>query len=655
MQLRNLIFVFLFCLSLSACGKFSYTVYSPDKQIKAIVHPNPLRYQLIYDGDTITDLAHPSLSFQDGTVWNGDDRYVRTMRRYRGVVNPVVGKNSSIMDHFNELTLSYGTYQVVFRAYNEGFAYRFVATGRLVDSLTIISEQAEFPLRNDPKVIYGESPKITTWAVPNHVYDHVSSIDSGVHSITPTVFLYDTALIVVVAESDVHNYPGMFLIKQPAGLVGYWATSPKTWELGSYLSCCTVVTERHDYLARVPGNHTFPWRIIIPTKDDKTLLNNELVYLLAEPCKIDDTSWIKPGKTAWEWWHCAMVPDAPFPSGPKNLSTQLYKYYIDFAAENGLEYMLIDDGWNDKFHPFDVNPNIDIHEVIRYGKEKGVDIWLWAVFSTMSQDPCTYMDTLASWGATGLKIDFFERDDDQAMFWYEEFARLAAERHLMLDYHGCSKPYGLNRTYPNVLTFEAVRGHECSKWDTTSNPDYRLQLLYNRCLAGPIDYTPGAMRNCYMSQFKPIDPGWPSGIGTRCQDLAMYVLFDQYLAMLIDSPDAYRQDSTTLRYLSHVPVVWDETLPLDGRVGEKAVVAKRSGDTWYVAGMCSWQPTTITVSFDFLEPSTTYHMQSFTDVPSDTIDASHYSYIETQVTCDSQSVVHMAGGGGFVYVLTPVQ
>ena len=319
-------------------------------------------------------------------------------------------------------------------------------------------------------------------------------------------------------ESDLNNYPGMYLRKEDGKMKGYWATYPKTIEMGSWGNFITVVKERENYLARTAGNHAFPWRMAIVAKDDKELLTNEMIYLLAKPQQIKDTDWIRPGKATWEWWHCAILEKAPFPSGHQNLSTQMYKYYIDFASENKIPYLLVDAGWSNVFNHADLNKNIDIKEVIRYGKEKKVGVWLWTDAATLFQHPLCYLDSISKWGAVGVKIDFFDRDDAQIIPQYENLAKACAERHLMVDFHGCSKPTGLHRAYPNILSYEAMRCAECFKWDTTSNPDYQLQCIFARMLGGGIDYTPGSMRNSTLEKFKPIDPGLPSSLGTRSHE-----------------------------------------------------------------------------------------------------------------------------------------
>lgn len=644
----------LFVLLLSACAGQDHCISSPDSRLSVIIDSKSLSYTLYYDSVQITASTPIAMYIEGGDIWDGGTPKRAKTTKVRDNVHPVVGKNDVIRESYNELLLVYNGYSVAFRAYDGGFAYRFMARGQEKDSIIVVNEQAPFLFLSDPSVIFGETSNFTSWELSNTLYPSVSAIDSGKYAITPTV-LTDSlnAMIFVVAESDLHNYPGMYLQKRKDGLYGYWAQSPREVAMGSWGNFVTVVKEREDNIATVPGNEAFPWRIIIPTTDDASLLNNELIYLLAEPCKIEDTSWIVPGKATWEWWHCAILPDAPFPNGHKVLNTQVYKYYIDFAAENGLEYLLIDAGWNNLFRPTEFNPDVDVHEIIRYGQERGVGVWLWMVASTLMHYPHQYLDSVSAWGAAGVKIDFFDRDDDDVMRQYEELARACAERHLLVDFHGCSKPTGLQRTYPNVLNFEAVRGQECAKWDYSTNPDYRMQFIFGRMLAGPIDYTPGSMRNCNRDVFQPRDPGLPSSLGTRCNEMAMYILLDDYFAMLCDTPDAYRHDSTILRYLQQVPVVWNETRPLSAKVGHHAVVAKRTGDRWYVGGMCGYAGDTSVVNLDFLCHGKTYTLELYEDTEENINDATLYRYRTMEVTSESTLSVVMQPGGGFMMVLTP--
>ena len=632
---------------LSSCAK-EIVLTSPDNNTVAVIDVNTGAYSLTYKDQLVVENACPTISFADSTRWGNQKARRYTTSQIRKLQHPLYGKNSEIKDEYNSLTLCYSGYQLVFRMYDGGLAYRFVGKGSEHDTLTVTEEYAPFHLLSDPSVFWGDTITFTSWELDNKYYEAVSKIPVGRYAQTPTPFVDNkNNLTHIVAEADLHDYPGMFLLKTDEGLNGYWAYSPSKVEYGSW-GFVLVATERHDYLARVPGNHSFPWRILMTTDDDRTLLTNEMIWLLSEPCKVKDTDWIRPGKATWEWWHCHILENAPFDY--RKLSTDLYKYYIDFASENKLEYLLVDAGWNDLFHPTRLNPRVDIHEVIRYGNEKNVGVWVWLGACAVIENPA-WLDTIASWGVKGVKIDFFDRDDNIMQQAYEMLAERCADDHLLVDFHGCSKPTGLSRAYPNVLNYEAVRGEECCKWDTTSNPRYRTEFVFSRQLAGPMDYTPGSMRNCNRSTFVPRDPGLPSTLGTRSQELALYVVLDQPFAMLCDSPDEYRKDSAVLGYLSEVPVTWNKTIPLFGKLGRYAVVAKQTGDKWYVAGINNWDKRDVTLCFDFLTDGVIYTAECFFDTEQCADDATDYEHTYKNIDASQSLTITMQSGGGFVMVI----
>ena len=644
--------IFLFSATLVSQN---YKLASPDKKVKlTIVNDSILSYSLIYHGETVTGFSSLGMTLNTGKrLGYGDKIIMKTNHHEKSIVKLVTGDFKKINNEYNELKLTFDPgYSVCFRLYNEGMAYRFEAEGQAADSITIQSEKAEFRLSDNPAVIFPETNNFTSWELSHKLYNAMSDIDNGKYGITPVLFDNKRqGLKVVIAESDLNNYPGMYLQRQGGSMMGFWALYPKEVVMGSWGNFVTVVKERTDYIARTTGNQTFPWRIIIVSDDDRELLTNNMIFLLAKPQQIENTDWIKPGKAAWEWWHCAILEKAPFENGYKNLSTQLYKYYIDFAAENKIEYLLIDAGWSNLFKPNELNPKVDVKELIRYAKGKEVGVILWTVASTLMKYPHQYLDSISSWGAAGVKIDFFDRDDAKIIPQYEELAKACAERKLLVDFHGCSKPTGLNRAYPNILSFEAVRGLECSKWDTSTNPDYRLQFIFSRMLAGPIDYTPGSMRNSNLKNFKPIDPGLPMSLGTRCQELAEYVVIRSSLIMLADSPDEYRKYPDILNYLSQVPASWDETRVLSAKVGEYAVVAKRKGKTWYVAGMNAWGERKLNVDFSFLGRNKTINSQLFTDTEISNDDPNQYQSKNITLNTSKPLEVYMASGGGFVTII----
>lgn len=634
------------------CHAAHFELQSPNGRLQmSISNDTRLVYSLSMDGNEVVATSPIGMLMNDGRIWNGAAPIVDVAKRsHDAIVNPLFGKNKSIRDNYNELKISFNDYDVYFRLYNEGAAYRFVGTGNSSDSLVVAHETATFNLTCNPAVTLPDTTTYTSWEVTHSMYDHLSDMKDGEWGLTPMIFDNRTHdYKVVVAESDLHNYPGMYLRKEQGVMCGHWAQYPRKVEMGSWGNFITVVTERENYLARTSAQHAFPWRIIMVSDNDCDLYTNEMIYLLAKPQQITDTDWIRPGKATWEWWHCAILENAPFPS--RTLSTQLYKYYIDFASENNIEYLLVDAGWSNVFNHLDCNPDIDIKEVIRYGKEKNVGVWLWTVAATLFHNKHVYLDSISAWGAAGVKIDFFDRDDAGIIPEYEELARACAERHLMVDFHGCSKPTGLHRAYPNILTYEAMRGAECAKWDTSSDPVYRLQNAFTRMLCGGTDYTPGSMRNATRETFRPIDGQLPMTLGTRCGDMALYLIIDSPFSMLADSPDEYRKYPDLLKYLAQVPTVWDETKALKARYGEYLVVARRSGDVWYVGGINDWNSRTHTIDLSFLPQGVEYEAELFCDTPHSNTDANVYKREEKRVTSAHKLNIKTEQGGGFVMIL----
>ncbi len=575
-----------------------------------------------------------------------------TYDRYRGKIYPLYGKFKELDDSYNEVIIDFDLYSLIFRAYNEGVAYRFIT--EMEGKIIIVDEIANFNIPSNPSVILPETGNYTSWELMYIDYDSHASIHDNKRSIIPILLDRKDGIKVIINESDVRNYPGMYLTKNEQGFKGGFALYPDSVSLGSWGNFVSVVRSRKDYIAKVDGCTTFPWRVLSATDDDRDLLTNELVYKLAAPLQIEgDLTWIKPGKAAWEWWHDAMLPDAPIPSGMDNRNTALYKYYIDFAAEYGLEYLLIDAGWSNIFDLSSVNKNTDVRWLIEYGKSRNVGIFLWCTSTALKDNADTYLKMISDWGAVGVKVDFFDRDDQLEMEWYEVLAATAAKYKLMVNYHGCSKPTGLHRAYPNIITYEAVRGAECSKWDLTANPKHHVVFPFLRMLNGSIDYTPGSMRNASPQLFKPIDEGMPYSQGTRCHQLGMYVVYDQYMAMLCDAPTAYRKFSDIMEFLSAVPVTFDYTHILDAKVGEYILTAKQDGDRWFVGGMTNWEAREVIVDFSFLPDDGHYIATIYRDGDNANLYAEEYVCETLDITSTDRINLRMAQGGGLAIMVMP--
>ncbi|WP_197492248.1 glycoside hydrolase family 97 protein [Arachidicoccus ginsenosidimutans] len=622
-----------------------FSLQSPDKKIKAeITVSDSIVYDVRFNNSLVLNSSGISMTLNKAVIGKNcsiKNIHTKTVNQTIDFIN---GKFDKLKDNYNELTIDFdNNYSVIFRAYDEGIAYRFVTN--FSDSIKVMHEQADFNIVHPTSAIVAETDNYTAWEL-SYTYPSFSKIPEDKHAITPALFTDKNGTRIVIAESDVLDYPGMYLQKSNNTMQGLWANYPSKTVMGSWGNFVSVVKERAPYIAYTKGSRSFPWRIVMVTNDDKSLLTNELVYKLATPCQLQNTNWIKPGKAAWEWWHDALLPGADIPSGMDNRTTQLYNYYVDFAAKNHLEYMMIDAGWSNVYDIQKPNPKIDIRAVISHAKSEHVGVFLWCVATSLLKNLDANLDYIKSLGAAGLKVDFFDRDDQLAIASMEQIAKAAAARHLMIDFHGCTKPTGLQRAYPDILNYEAVRGQECDKWDTTANPEHHLTFIFTRMLGGPLDYTPGGMRNKTKADFKPIGEGLPSVMGTRCHELAMYVVFDQPLAMLCDAPTVYEKYPDVLKFLSIVPTTFDDTKVLAARVGEYALLAKRKGNDWFVGGMTNWTERNLNMDFSFLPKGKTFTAEIYSDTKDDAEDATKYNYKTITVTHETRIPLHFVSGGG---------
>ena len=453
---------------------------------------------------------------------------------------------------------------------------------------------------------------------------------------------------IVITEADLEDYPGMYLYNPTGGkaLRGNFAPYPAKEVQGGHNELQLLVTEREDFIARTSGTRTFPWRVFAIAGRDIQLADNDMVYRLAAPSRVEDVSWIKPGKVAWDWWNTWNLYGVDFKSGINN---ETYKYYIDFAADHGIEYVILDEGWavNKKADLFQVVPAIDLPELVAYGKERGVGIVLWAGFYATERDLERACKHYSEMGIKGFKVDFLDRDDQKIADFTYRLAETAAKYRLFLDMHGYHKPAGIQRTYPNVLNFEGVFGLEQMKWtsEKTDMVTYDVTIPFIRMLAGPMDYTQGAMRNATRRNFRAVGSEAMSQ-GTRCRQLAEYVIFESPFNMLCDSPSNYMREPECTEFIASVPTTWDETVGLDGRVGEYVSIARRKGDTWYVGGMTDWNARTLTIDLGFLGEGA-YTAELFRDGVNADKAARDYKRESVEIPADRKLTVKMAPGGGF--------
>jgi alpha-glucosidase len=568
------------------------------------------------------------------------------------ISSPIYKKNE-IKDAYNELTLSFAdNYGLEFRAYDQGVAYRFTTTEK--KEILITGEEVALNFKEDhPTVaayVRGEDSPISQqyFSSFENTYTHtsLSKLSSNRLIFMPLVVELNDGKKLCFTEADLENYPGLFLNNSQSNnaLQGIFAPVPKKTKQSGIQQ---VVEERENYIAKTTGARSFPWRVFAISTKDEELLNNDLVYTLASPSRISDDSWVKPGKVAWEWWHASNLDGVNFKAGMNN---DTYKYYIDFAAKYHIQYVLIDGGWTIGDELFQVAPDINIKSLIDYGKQKNVGIILWAGYWAIDKDMENVFLTYSAMGAKGFKIDFMDRDDQYMVNFYYRCAAMGAKYKMMLDFHGAYKPTGLQRTYPNVINFEGVFGMENLKW--TKDVDmvgYDVTMPFIRMLAGPVDYTQGAMRNATRNNYHPVNSE-PMSQGTRCHQLAEYVVFESPFCMLCDSPSNYEREQESTQFIAEVPSVWDETVPLDSKIGEYITIARRKGEVWYVGGLTNWNERNLKVNLSFLEENGKYRVELFKDGINANRIARDYVHENIELSAGKKELdVQLKPGGGFVF------
>lgn len=635
----------------SSSGLAPLSVTSPDGSLVVeISAADSLTYTVTRRGLPVLERSAIAMRFGDGRTLGRRLRAGGVSRRHvaRTVQAPFY-RQSEFEDEFNELRLALDDRgAVVFRVYDEGCAYRFETS--FDGECEVVDETAEFNFAGRPEYTAAFSDGLCN--AFQFCYDRCTADDmpSDKPVILPLAVDCGEAGRVLVCESDLESYPGMFLTPTADGLRGMFACLPDSCYNHSR-RCQRKVVTRHDCIARTVGTRTYPWRILVTVDDDAQLPVNNLVYALASGNRIGDTSWIRPGKSAWEWWNDYGLAGTDFEPG---VNTATYKAYIDFAAEYGLEYAVLDEGWYDPAggDVMTAVPEVDLEELVAYAGSKNVGLFLWAVANVLDdklEEACEYYSGL---GIKGFKVDFIDRDDQLAVELVYRLASVAAAHRLQLDLHGIYKPTGLNRTFPNILNFEGVFGLEEVKWSNPDMPSYDVTFPFIRMVQGPVDYTPGAYRNATRDGFA-IDYRRPMSQGTRAHQAAAYVVFDAPLAMLCDSPSLYDAEPDCTRFIASIPAVCDRTEILAGRMGEYIVTARRSGETWYVGGMTDWTPRELDVALAFLDEGRIYDAEILAD--SDSSDVAPQRYVISRRPVDSTTTLDMrlAPGGGFAIALRP--
>lgn len=644
---HNLLLLLFLSIAFGISAQKKAELQSPNGEIKVSLSiSDKIYYTISYNNDVLLEKNHLSLNLGNETLGLNPKLSGQKANKVNEVLTPVVPlKYSSVKNQYNSLLLTFkGDYSVEFRAFDDGIAYRFITNKK--GDVEVLGEDfaINFPSNY---LLHLQQPGgfKTAYEEP---YTHVESNEwkaTDRMSVLPILIDTKKKYKILISESDLSDYPCMFL--KGNGANGVQSTFPKApLEFGEDGDRSLKIVTEADYIAKTTGKRNFPWRYFVITKDDKQLIENTMTYRLATKSQLQDVSWIKPGQVSWEWWNEASPygPDVNFVAG-FNLDT--YKYYIDFASKYGIEYIIMDEGWAKSTRdPYTPNPKVDVHELIRYGKEKNVGIILWLTWLVVENNPDIFK-TFSEWGVKGVKIDFMDRSDQWMVNYYERIAKEAAKYNILVDYHGSFKPAGIEYKYPNILSYEGVRGMEQMEGCIPENSVY---FPFMRNAVGPMDYTPGAMISMQPERYCGHRPNSAS-IGTRAYQLALFVIFESGLQMLADNPTLYYRNEDCTKFITDVPVTWDETRALEAKAGEYALVAKRKGNKWYIGGITNNTERQLEISLDFLNAGTSYKMTSFEDGINAGRQAMDYRRKESHIKSGDKIQIKMVRNGGFAAVI----
>jgi alpha-glucosidase len=639
--------------SLSFVSGQKFELISPDGKLKTGIEIyQGINVTLSKDNKTVIKFGNISLETEIKASGNTEFKVQKTIRNsVNEILRPQIReKAETLTNAYNELEIRFKSGQAItFRLFNEGVAYRLSTSSK--DSLTIYSENLSVYFEAADSARFQSSPTFNScWETP---YEHmnISGIDPGKLCNIPFLVEKSQGPFVMITEADIFDFPGLWL--KGAGKSQLSAVSPpypKTLSYKGSIFDQGQVAEGQNYISRVKGTRTYPWRIFAVSDDEKALIANNMVYLLASPSVIEDVSWIKPGVVMFDWWAKSNIYGVDFKAG---INTETAKYFIDFCATHGFRYFMFDDGWCPEEDLLSPRPGLNMAEVTAYAQRKGVDIILWVLWHSLEGQWDEAFNQFKKWGIKGIKMDFMNRDDQPMVKFYEAVARKAAEEKMIVDFHGAYKPDGLSRKYPNVLTREALIEFEYNGWTQYDTPVHHNLLPYIRGFAGAMDYIPATLRNSTKDNFRPVGD-YPMGQGTRAHAMALFVVLNSPLTMLPDSPSDYYREKECTEFLTKLPVVWDETRLLTGKIAEYTIMARRSGDNWFIGAITNWDKRTFDLDTKFLAPGK-YRLEAIGDGIN--AGARAEDYIKTELTFQAGDVLklNLASGGGWVAQIYPVR
>lgn len=647
--MKKLIILFILALYVFSLQGRNIEATSPDERNKIFINTKDgISYSIFRNNTRILD--HSSLSLTVGKeVWGKDTDCNKVERKTisETVAFPVPRKFRETIHAYNLIILHYKKYNVEFRVYNEGVAYRFVSTAN--NESPVQSEQVQYNFGKDYTTYTLLTDQLQNWFEQTYSVMPISKLPSDSFSVAPIMIEVDTYKV-LLAEANLYHYAGMYLQAKGKAFHGIFANYPDREEPADGDNKIYATT-RKDYIIPHCGKRSFPWRVTGIFDKATDIVSSELIYLLSDvPSPKADYSWIKPGKVLWDWWNDRNIYHIDFKSG---INTNTYLYLIDYASKNGIEYILLDEGWSQRNDLLKLNPEVDIHHICQYAQTKGVGVQLWAKWVNIARQMDEAFEQFDKWGVKGVKIDFMDRNDAKMVHFYEQVAIKAAQHQLLVDFHGSYPNEGMRRKYPNLMTREGVIGLEYNKWSKRATVTHDVIIPYLRMWAGPMDYTPGAMLNAHSETFYE-NQHEPMSQGTRSHQLAMYVVYESPLQMVSDSPTKYDENPESFEFIKSVPTTWDETMPIAGEVGEYIVIARRHNNTWYIGALNGVIPRRLEIDLSFMgkgEKKIRSHADGI-----NAYQQAKDSQITEQNLKDSEKLqIEMSRGGGYIGIIQIVK
>lgn len=628
-----------------------FQLYSPDSLLKLEIKiKDKLSWHLYGNDNLLTQSSSVDLLVK-GQKKLSDNLTVSKYQLSKAnetITVPVPYRKKTLTDHYNQAEIIFKEpYAVQFRVYNEGMAYRIGS--RFKDSIIVENENALFELDTNATIWFAHMDKrqnqdrFHTSFEAVYSKQKLSEIPDTMLTYAPVTISLPNNYHLAISDANLFDYPGMFLQKTNKGLQGTFASFPAKENLMDGEFPQYIVTERANYIAKTKGTSMLPWRAVLVAKKDIDLPNNDLLYVLGDKSELRDASWIKYGKGTDEWITGINLFNVPFKAG---INTASYKYYIDFAKRFGFDQIMLDAGWSDVKDLFKVNPDINMPELLAYAKEKNIRLMLWTLSSTLDKQLDSALKQFNDWGIASIMTDFMDRDDQEMVNFYHRVAKACADHKIAIMFHGAFPPKGINRTWPNIITHEGVLGSEWNIWSELPTPDHNVAIAYTRMLAGPLDYEPGILLNAQKDQFRPIGKN-PMSIGTRCHQLAMFLVYDSPLQIFSGNISQGFKEPEFMDLLGSIPTTWDDTKILQGKIGEFIITARRKGNDWFVGGLNNSMARNVSLNLDFLGMET-YEMTICKDGVNANNYGSDFEIQQASARHGDKLSISMAPGGGFL-------